>query len=134
MTIIDCFVQNDLHGVQALARACGVYVPDGREAPLLVVREGAEIAAFAAWRCVLDEAELLAIAVREIWRGQGIGARLLQAGLAALPEVRSVFLEVRAANHAAQALYRRHGFVENGRRRGYYGDDDALLMQWRRAG
>ena len=33
---------------------------------------------------------------------------------------RSVLLEVRADNEAAQRLYRRRGFAEIGRRRGYY--------------
>jgi ribosomal-protein-alanine N-acetyltransferase len=43
----------------------------------------------------------------------------------------AVFLEVRADNDAAQALYRRNGFVDLRVRRGYYdsGRADALEMQ-----
>ena len=39
-------------------------------------------------------------------------------------------LEVRSASVAAMALYRSLGFVEQGRRSGYYADpkDDAVLM------
>ena len=43
-----------------------------------------------------------------------------------------MYLEVRAGNDGAQSLYRRLGFVENGRRKGYYragaGREDAVLM------
>ena len=45
-----------------------------------------------------------------------------------------VLLEVRADNEAAQHLYRRRGFVEIGRRRGYYqpSGDDAVVMKRKR--
>jgi ribosomal-protein-alanine acetyltransferase/tRNA threonylcarbamoyl adenosine modification protein YeaZ len=46
--------------------------------------------------------------------------------------VARITLEVRAANFAAQALYRAHGFRLAGLRRGYYRDtgEDALVMAW----
>lgn len=46
--------------------------------------------------------------------------------------VREITLEVRAANEAAQALYRANGFVLSGLRRGYYRDtgEDAVVMKW----
>jgi ribosomal-protein-alanine N-acetyltransferase len=42
----------------------------------------------------------------------------------------AIELEVRAGNLAALTLYRRFGFVEVGRRKGYYRDpaEDAVLM------
>ena len=43
-----------------------------------------------------------------------------------------MLLEVRAGNILGQGFYRRHGFVEIGRRRGYYssheGHEDAIVM------
>ena len=44
---------------------------------------------------------------------------------------KSVFLEVRASNAAARALYAKHGFTETGRRRHYYQhpDEDAVLYR-----
>ena len=41
-----------------------------------------------------------------------------------------IWLEVRPSNSAARALYRGAGFIEEGRRPGYYNDtgEDALLM------
>jgi ribosomal-protein-alanine N-acetyltransferase len=44
--------------------------------------------------------------------------------------ITEVTLEVRESNRIAQAFYRASGFIETGRRRGYYADpqEDALLM------
>ena len=43
-----------------------------------------------------------------------------------------MLIEVRPGNLAALALYRRHGFIEIGRRRNYYpaqgGREDAIVM------
>jgi ribosomal protein S18 acetylase RimI-like enzyme len=43
---------------------------------------------------------------------------------------RKMFLEVRVSNAPARALYRRLGFVETGRRKNYYAEEqeDALTM------
>jgi [ribosomal protein S18]-alanine N-acetyltransferase len=45
-----------------------------------------------------------------------------------------VLLEVRADNEPAQRLYRRRGFTEIGRRRGYYQPSgaDAVVMERKR--
>jgi [ribosomal protein S18]-alanine N-acetyltransferase len=85
---------------------------------------------------VMDESHLLVITVRPRWQGQGFGSRLLEHVLerASLAGATQMFLEVRASNRVAQAMYSRHGFKEIGRRRGYYPDadglrEDALVMQ-----
>ncbi len=79
-----------------------------------------------------DEAHIATIAVQPEWRGRGIAARLLCVALQALAAEGAVTaaLEVRAGNEAALRLYRKFGFVEVGRRKGYYQDngEDALLM------
>lgn len=82
------------------------------------------------------EAELQAILVVREARRQGVAGRLLatviEQGRAWHSE--RLLLEVRADNDAALALYRRAGFGEDGRRRGYYPArvtgprEDALLM------
>ncbi len=83
-------------------------------------------------RRVGGEAELLKITVAGAWRGQGVGRALLVAGLRAAVQAgcSHCFLEVRPSNLAALALYRRHGFVECGRRPNYYHHppEAALLM------
>jgi [ribosomal protein S18]-alanine N-acetyltransferase len=73
-------------------------------------------------RVILDEAELLTIAVDPQAQRRGIGARLLAAFEAESLARGAVtgFLEVSAANPGAQRLYARAGWRETGRRRGYY--------------
>jgi ribosomal-protein-alanine N-acetyltransferase len=73
-------------------------------------------------RVVADEAEILTLAVSAKARRQGLGRRLVMAGAqaAAARGARALFLEVAADNAAAIALYRTSGFVETGRRKGYY--------------
>ncbi|MDR5892227.1 GNAT family N-acetyltransferase [Halomonas mongoliensis] len=68
------------------------------------------------------EAELQALLVSEARRGQGLARELLAA---VVDQARGwgserLLLEVRAGNAAAIVLYRRAGFQEDGRRRGYY--------------
>jgi ribosomal-protein-alanine N-acetyltransferase len=48
-------------------------------------------------------------------------------------DVREVLLEVRESNQAARAFYASLGFVDDGRRRGYYADpvEDAVLLRLR---
>jgi ribosomal-protein-alanine N-acetyltransferase len=79
-----------------------------------------------------DEAHIATLGVARARQGEGIGALLLDA-LLAEADRRSpvVLLEVRADNEVAQGLYRRRGFAEIGRRRGYYqpSGTDAVVMK-----
>lgn len=82
---------------------------------------------------VAEEAELLNLAVAGNSRRGGIGSSLLRSLLevAARDGITTVYLEVRESNSAARGLYAAHGFVEVGRRRGYYQrpTEDALILQ-----
>jgi ribosomal-protein-alanine N-acetyltransferase len=82
---------------------------------------------------VAEDAQILTVGVVPAARRRGIGQGLLDAMLdeAKRRGALAVFLEVRADNDAAQALYRRNGFVDLRVRRGYYdsGRADALEMQ-----
>ncbi|WP_035832274.1 GNAT family N-acetyltransferase [Kaistia adipata] len=75
-------------------------------------------------RTVADQAEVLTIAVAPASRGRGYGRQLMEDALRGLYRdlVPEIFLEVDEGNAAAVALYRSLGFVEVGRRKGYYGD------------
>ncbi|WP_427790233.1 ribosomal protein S18-alanine N-acetyltransferase [Brevundimonas diminuta] len=77
-------------------------------------------------RVVVDEAEILTLAVRPAARRAGLGARLVEAAVvrAAALGADRMFLEVAEGNSVARALYARSGFVEMGRRRGYYSHAD----------
>ena len=85
---------------------------------------------------VLDEAEILTLAVRPDARRQGLGRRLVERACVAAKAAgaATLFLEVAEDNAAARALYARAGFVEIGRRKAYYpGPDgrriDALALR-----
>jgi [ribosomal protein S18]-alanine N-acetyltransferase len=73
-------------------------------------------------RLVLDEAEILTIAVDSAQQGRGVGRALLSENLrqAANAGAGAMFLEVAEDNAAALALYERFGFVQVGKRSGYY--------------
>jgi [ribosomal protein S18]-alanine N-acetyltransferase len=99
---------------------------------LFVAVDCKRVVGFAAGAVVLEEAELESVAVDDAWRRCGVGRALSEAvfGWAGTQGAKQVRLEVRAANEAAQALYRGLGFETCGMRRGYYVDpvDDAVLM------
>jgi [ribosomal protein S18]-alanine N-acetyltransferase len=94
-----------------------------------VIADGEGLALF---RAVADEAEILTLAVIPPARRRGLGAALLEAGLAgaAARGAQACFLEVAAGNEAARGLYAAAGFAEVGRRPGYYEDGaDALVLR-----
>ena len=76
-------------------------------------------------RRVLDEAEILTLAVRPEALRLGYGRTLIEAAMdqARIRGVERLHLEVAEDNIAALALYRATGFVEIGRRPGYYARD-----------
>ncbi len=86
---------------------------------------------------VAPESEVLSITVAPDRRGRGIARQLLGHHLARLAAagVTTSFLEVEAENASALRLYSRLGYVEAGRRKGYYpagGDKaavDALMLR-----
>ncbi len=99
----------------------------------LGVEEAGQLVGGIVCRTVVDEVEILMLVVAADMQRRGIGGRLLEAGLAEAiaREGRRVVLEVDASNMAALSLYRRFGFVDAGRRTGYYsaeGGGDALLL------
>ena len=94
--------------------------------------------AFADYWLVADELHILNIATHPEARRQGHGARLLRHILevARRASYRTVELEVRRSNLAAQALYHRFQFRQVGIRPRYYedNDEDAVLMTLRLQG
>lgn len=88
---------------------------------LLLARRGGQAAGFALSRVVLDEAELLLLAVQPAQRRFGVGRTLLAAvaGEARLRGAERLHLEMRDGNPAAH-LYEAAGFHEIGRRKRYY--------------
>lgn len=101
----------------------------------VMVREGDQLLAYVSLHHILDEATVNTVYVDPAWRQVGLGGRLLDFVLEQLAarEIYHLFLEVRAANVPARALYQAAGFEELVVRPGYYHDpvDDAVIMQKR---
>lgn len=103
---------------------------------------------YSAWVCLQDEqirgyalmssgggeAHLLNICIDPEHQGSGLGKLLLKHVLRQAGRVGAdqIFLEVRPSNAAALHLYEGMGFIEVGRRKGYYpaeqGREDALIL------
>lgn len=93
---------------------------------------GGVVGYYVLW-CIQDQGELANIAVEARYRGQRIGAMLLDHALetAASRGVESVYLEVRVSNDAARQMYESRGFEQIGVRRNYYDrprEDACVLM------
>lgn len=98
-----------------------------------VLCKGSKVVGFLIFNQVIDEAELLNIAVKSSFQGEGLGANLLDFCIEQVSDTAAkLFLEVRASNFPAIALYLGRGFAQVGQRRGYYhsedGKEDALIM------
>ena len=93
-----------------------------------------KMVAFAITQVVLDEASLFNIAVDPAFQRRGLGRQLLQHLIDELikRDVLTLWLEVRASNLPAIALYEQLGFNQVSRRPNYYptasGREDAILM------
>jgi len=78
------------------------------------------------------EGHICTLAVDPDWRGRGVAEALMLCVLERAAELGAemVMLEHRAGNRAAAQLYGKLGFVQVGRRRGYYHDtgEDAIVL------
>jgi [ribosomal protein S18]-alanine N-acetyltransferase len=99
-----------------------------------LVREDGRMIGYAILMQVLDEAHLLNISVLPELQRSGRGSALLVHifAQARMQAATRMLLEVRPGNLAGQSFYKRHGFIEIGRRRDYYpahdGREDAIVM------
>jgi ribosomal-protein-alanine N-acetyltransferase len=107
-------------------------VPETRH---YLVADDGEVVGYAGLATAADQGDVQTVAVRADRQGMGLGKLLLDGLLdeARRRRLRDVFLEVRADNSAAQALYERAGFTVVNRRRGYYqpSGTDAVIMRVR---
>jgi len=103
----------------------------GRDVVLVAERAGGGLLGYVCFLRLVDDVELLRLAVEEEARRQGVGRALFERGLELHrgEGLVSCHLEVRSDNEGAVGFYQRLGFEEVGSRRSYYRDGcDALLM------
>ena len=91
-------------------------------ASALVALDGEKVIGYVGMMCVLDEGQIINVAVHPDARRRGVGRALMQAAEAYAKERGIVFLslEVRESNIAARSLYSSLGWAEQGIRKGFY--------------
>ena len=99
----------------------------------LVALEGGKGAGYIGSQTVLDETDMMNVAVHPDYRRRGIGEALIETLVAQLKarNSRCLTLEVRASNAPAIALYEKLDFAQIGRRKNYYRNpkEDALILR-----
>lgn len=105
------------------SQCAGILPMDG--VTLMIAEAGKDLLGFALYRIVLDDAELLLLAVSPAVQGQGIGRKLLGQFIhnAKKNGAGKIHLEVRDGNPAIR-IYEAAGFTSAGRRRNYYRGTD----------
>ena len=92
-----------------------------------------DILGYCCFYYVLDEAEIPNVCVRKDMRGQGIAFAMMTELIerARNLSVTDMYLEVRASNEPAKALYKKLGFESVGMRKGFYElpKEDAVIMR-----
>ena len=91
-------------------------------ASALVALEDGRVLGYVGMMCVLDEGQIINVAVHPDARRRGVGRSLMQAAEAYAKERGIVFLslEVRESNIAARSMYSSLGWEEQGIRKGFY--------------
>lgn len=107
-------------------------IENNKFARYIIAKKGEVVIGYAGMWLILDEGHITNIAVHPEYRGIGAGKLLLEAliEICKIELVNSITLEVRKSNIVAQSLYKKYGFVEEGIRKEYYGDnrEDAIIM------
>ncbi|HEU5047453.1 MAG TPA: ribosomal protein S18-alanine N-acetyltransferase [Rickettsiales bacterium] len=143
MTInIEITRQPDTEALAAIHRSCFETPWDAQAIAELLYYSGTQAlvaqdyTGFALTRTIYDELEILTLAVSPEHRRHGIGKALLEAILNWAREkgVKTIFLEVRISNEAAQELYKNAGFELLNTRKDYYRNadgthEDAAVMR-----
>ena len=90
-----------------------------------VIEQMGQVVGFCILQPVLDEANLLLMAIHPQCHGQGLGYQLLEQSIAQLKNHPiQIFLEVRESNTAAIGLYEKAGFHQIDVRKNYYPKPD----------
>ena len=99
----------------------------------VVAVDSGKVAGYVGSQSVLGWADMMNLAVDPDYRKQGVGRALICNLIERLKEnkVTCLTLEVRVSNESAVSLYRSMGFLEVGRRPGYYHNpkEDALILR-----
>ena len=99
----------------------------------LVAEDAGNVWGYVGSQTVMDETDMMNIAVHPDYRNRGVAIGLIQELIAALKErgSHSLMLEVRASNDPARKLYEKLGFQQVGLRKNYYRNpkEDACILR-----
>ena len=99
----------------------------------LVALDGETVAGYIGSQTVMDETDMMNVAVHPEYRRQGIGEALVMALIRQLQQTssRNLSLEVRTSNVSARNLYEKLGFIQVGKRPRYYRNprEDAYILR-----
>ncbi|MFT8872291.1 MAG: ribosomal protein S18-alanine N-acetyltransferase [Sporolactobacillus sp.] len=125
-------VEHDAFDVPWSERAFHNELENNHFATYFVAEYLQQVIAYCGVWIIIDEAHITNVAVHSHFRGHKVGEGLMKYVLsfARLRGARSMSLEVRVSNQAAQNLYRKLGFLNGGIRKSYYtnNNEDALVM------
>ena len=97
---------------------------------IIAKTENAIVGFIIAWN-ISGDIEIQNLAVHKNFRRRGIASKLIEHVISVLKDYHphKILLEVRESNHSARAFYKALAFYETGRRKSYYDNEDALLME-----
>ena len=99
----------------------------------LVAVDGETVVGYVGSQTVIDETDMMNVAVHPDYRRQGIAESLVEKLVEELEAIgsRALTLEVRASNAPAIRLYEKLGFLQVGLRKNYYRNpkEDALILR-----
>ena len=99
----------------------------------LVAEAEGKVLGYVGSQTVMDETDMMNVAVDPDFRGQGVAVGLIDSLIRELKSIgsKSLTLEVRASNEPAKKLYEKLGFTQAGLRKNYYRNprEDALILR-----
>ena len=111
---------------------CNVYdisnINDKNYAFIYVYEENNKVIGFIQIEKHFEITDIINIAVDENYQNKGIATELIEFIKNDVEE--KIMLEVRSRNEAAIKTYEKNGFKVINIRKKYYGDDDAIIMEW----
>lgn len=111
---------------------CNVYdisnIIDKNYAFIYVYEENNKVIGFIQIEKHFEITDIINIAVDKEYQNKGIATELIEFIKNDVEE--KIMLEVRSRNEAAIKTYEKNGFKVINIRKKYYGDDDAIIMEW----
>ena len=98
----------------------------------IVLVKDEKIVGYAGFWDIIDDAQIMNVAVDTMYRGKGLGNLIMEDFIKEAKDrnLDTMSLEVRVSNEPAIKLYEKYGFEVQGRRKKYYQDngEDAYIM------